>query len=320
MVWFKFEAPASNEIFVDFKVTGAEGSLRYPRLALLEAKVSNYPICFMQNRTLRAGNRPAKVGVKKHTDLKDFLDLKVKTYNEPGFIENDPVSIPHAFSKKQDIEIAGFWAAVLAWGQRVTIINKCKELFAMMDNAPHDFVLNHQEQDLKPFLQFKHRTFNATDTLYFIEYFRQYYQKHDSLEAAFANGMTPNADTTEGALVRFHEQFFELPDAPQRTRKHIATPARKSACKRLNMFLRWMVRKDEAGVDFGIWQTIKPAQLVCPCDLHVDRVARKLGMITRKQTDWQTALELTESLRAFDPQDPVKYDFALFGLGIEEKF
>lgn len=252
--------------------------------------------------------------------LKDFLDLKYEEYNQPGFITHDPVSIPHAYSKKQDIEITGFWAAVLAWGQRVTIINKCKELFALMDHAPHDFILHHQETDLKAFEQFKHRTFNTTDTLYFIEFLKQFYQSHESLEEAFVKRQDPTDETVETGLVGFHELFFSLPDAPQRTRKHIATPARKSACKRLNMFLRWMVRKDDRGVDFGIWNRLSPAQLVCPCDLHVDRVARKLGLITRKQTDWQTALELTEGLRQLDPADPVKYDFALFGLGVEEKF
>ncbi len=250
--------------------------------------------------------------------LKDFLDEKVDTYNRPDFITLDPISIPHQYTKKQDIEITGLWAAILAWGQRPTIINKCRELFGLMDNAPHDFILHHQEQDLKPFLNFKHRTFNATDTLYFIAWFRAYYQKHDSLEDAFLVSLYH--DTVEEGLIRFHNSFFDLPDAPQRTRKHIATPARNSACKRMNMFLRWMVRKDDCGVDFGVWSKIKAQQLICPCDLHVDRVARKLGLITRKQTDWKTALELTEQLRRFDPQDPVKYDFALFGLGVVEKF
>lgn len=247
-------------------------------------------------------------------NLKAFLDLKVTKYNQPGFIKNDPIVIPHHYTKKQDIEIAGFIAAVLAWGQRITIINKCNELFAAMDNEPHDFILNHKDSDLKRFESFKHRTFNATDALYFIHFFNDYYSKHESLEKAFLS------DDMEGGLIGFHNKFFSLPDAPQRTRKHIATPARKSACKRLNMFLRWMVRKDDCGVDFGIWENISPAKLICPCDLHVDRVARKLGLITRKQTDWLTAIELTEKLREFDPNDPVKYDFALFGLGIEEKF
>ncbi len=253
-------------------------------------------------------------------DIKIFLDQKVSDYNQHNFIELDPVSVPHRFSKKQDIEISGFFAATLAWGQRKTIINKCLELMALMDNSPHDFILHHSESDLKTFLNFKHRTFNDIDTLYFIHFFSWYYQKHESLEDAFTIGWTPDKDIAETLLVNFHDYFFQLPYAPNRTKKHVATPKRNSACKRLNMFLRWMVRQDTNGVDFGIWQTIKPYQLICPCDLHVDRVARKLGLITRKQTDWQTAKELTEKLRGFDPQDPVKYDFALFGLGIEEKF
>lgn len=249
-----------------------------------------------------------------------FLDQKVKQYNQPNFIPNDPIVIPHGFSKKEDIEIAGFWAAVLAWGQRITIINKCNELFGAMDHAPHDFILNHHESDLKRFLNFKHRTFNATDTIYFIAFFKDFYIQHSSLEEAFVLGMKQSDVDIEKGLIHFHNQFFSLPDAPERTKKHIATPARKSACKRLNMFLRWMVRKDNQGVDFGIWNKISPSQLICPCDLHVDRVGRKLGLITRKQTDWQTAQELTANLRLFDSNDPVKYDFALFGLGIEEKF
>ena len=251
---------------------------------------------------------------------KTFLDQKVMQYNKPDFIANDPIVIPHGFSKKEDIEITGFWASILAWGQRVTIINKCNELFSAMDNSPHDFILNHQESDLKRFLNFKHRTFNATDTLYFIAFLKDFYVKHASMEEAFVAGLNKEDVTIEKGLVRFHDLFFELPDSPARTRKHIATPVRKSACKRLNMFLRWMVRKDNEGVDFGIWSKIDSSQLICPCDLHVDRVARKLGLITRKQTDWQTALELTANLRLFDSKDPVKYDFALFGLGIEENF
>lgn len=252
--------------------------------------------------------------------LKDFLDEKFLQYNRPEFIEEDPILIPHQYKLLQDIEIAGFWAAVLAWGQRKTIINKCKELFLLMDNAPYDFILNHQEDDLKPFLHFKHRTFNATDTLYFIQFFKQFYQKYPSLEAAFLPEDNAECLDMEQGLIHFHNQFFSLEDFPERTRKHIATPARKSACKRINMFLRWMVRSDDRGVDFGLWKNIQPAQLICPCDVHVDRVARKLGLVTRKQTDWLTAKELTENLRLLDPEDPVKYDFALFGLGVYEKF
>jgi uncharacterized protein (TIGR02757 family) len=275
-------------------------------------------------------------------NIKDFLDTKVTQYNRPEFIPNDPISIPHLFSKKQDIEIMGLWAAVLAWGQRVTIINKCRELTRLMDGAPYDFIINHQETDLKKLLHFKHRTFNDIDTLYFISFFKYHYSKHDSLETAFIPGetniaivipsdgegysrsakksITREPEPIEEYLNHFRQYFFSLSDYPNRTKKHISSPSQKSTCKRLNMFLRWMVRKDNCGVDFGIWSKIKPSELICPCDLHVDRVARKLNLITRKQTDWQTAVELTERLRKFDPVDPVKYDFALFGLGIEEKF
>ena len=252
-------------------------------------------------------------------DLRDFLEEQAAIYNRPAFIENDPICIPHRFEQPQDIEISGFVAAMLAWGQRKTIINKCREFFGYMDDAPYDFVRFHQEADLKPFLNFKHRTFNATDALYFIAFFRHFYQQHDTLEDAFLTATTPDCETTEQGLVNFHRQFFSLPDFPERTKKHIATPARKSACKRINMFLRWMVRQDDQGVDFGLWQRIRPAQLVCPCDVHVDRVARQLGLITRRPTDWQTALELTQQLRRFDSDDPVKYDFALFGLGVASK-
>ena len=254
----------------------------------------------------------------KISQIKSLLDLKYQEYNQPNFIENDPICIPHRFTKKQDIEIMGFMAAMLAWGQRITIINKCKELSALMDNSPHDFIINHQEDDLKRLLAFKHRTFNTTDLLYFIEFFKHYYSSNESLETAFSSYILDKDETVEKALIGFQNTFFSLPDAPQRTRKHIATPIRKSACKRLNMFLRWMVRNDDAGVDFGLWKQIKTSQLVCPLDVHVERVARKLRLLTRKQTDWKAALELNKALKKFDKNDPVKYDFALFGLGLEK--
>jgi len=252
--------------------------------------------------------------------IKDFLDEKVGLYNRPNFIELDPISIPHRFTKKQDIEIAGFFAAILAWGQRKTILNKCNELLGCMDNSPHDFMVNHTDGDLKAVLGFKHRTFNDIDALYFIHFLSWFYRHQDSLEKAFLIGQTGAIDSMESMLIQFQRHFFSLEDAPGRTKKHISSPATRSACKRINMYLRWMVRQDEQGVDFGIWKQISPAQLICPCDLHVDRVGRKLGLITRKQTDWGTAVELTQVLRSFDPLDPVKYDFALFGLGVEEKF
>ena len=289
-------------------------------------------------------------------NLKHFLDDCVQKYNHPAFIYNDPIQIPHRFTLLQDIEITAFWTAILAWGQRKTIINKASELFALMDNTPYDFIVHHQESDRKRFLNFKHRTFQTTDTLYFLEFFQQFYQSHHSLEEAFIQQPYPtshilhptslmeppiaiyvpipkinlNKDTqtapfptyaknTEQVLINFHNQFFSLPNPPHRTRKHIANPATKSTCKRLNMFLRWMVRKDQQGVDFGLWNKITPAQLLMPLDVHVERQARRLGLIQRKQTDWLTVIELTENLKAFDPLDPVKYDYALFGLGVMEK-
>lgn len=248
-------------------------------------------------------------------DLKEFLDEKSDQFNQPGFIESDPISIPHQYKLRQDIEITGLFAATLAWGQRVTIVRKCKELFELMDNDPYTFVLNHTGNDLKVFRNFKHRTFNPTDTLYFIAFLKWFYQNHKSLEHAFI-GDDPSS--VQSGLSHFHNLFFSLENFPTRTKKHVATPDRKSTCKRLNMFLRWMVRHDDRGVDFGIWKTISPSQLICPCDLHVDRVGRRLKLIRRKQTDWLTAVELTQNLSLLDPEDPVKYDFALFGLGIEE--
>lgn len=252
--------------------------------------------------------------------LREFLNRKVDEYNQPSFIEYDPVCIPHMFSKKQDIEIAGFFASIFAWGIRTTIINKSKELLKLMDNAPYDFIVSHGEKDLKGLLQFKHRTFNTTDLLYFILFLKHHYQTSKTLETAFSKWMNKEDKTVEKALIGFHDYFFSLQDAPVRTKKHIATPNRNSTCKRLNMYLRWMVRQDDCGVDFGIWKNISPAQLVCPVDVHVARVARRFNLIRRKQTDWQTALELTAHLKKFDRDDPVKYDFALFGLGVAAKY
>jgi uncharacterized protein (TIGR02757 family) len=250
--------------------------------------------------------------------IKALLDNRYDQYNRPDFIANDPVVIPHGFTRPQDIEIAGLFAAILAWGQRVTIIRKCRELLARMDQAPYDFIRHHSDEDLKALLGFKHRTFNDTDLLYLVSFLHDFYRQYASLEDAFTGSGTIADQKLR--LEHFYNTVFSLPEAPHRTRKHISTPARKSACKRVNMYLRWMVRRDDRGVDFGIWHTMQPADLVCPCDVHVARVARKLGLITRPQTDWEAARELTAHLRQLDPQDPVKYDFALFGLGIEEKF
>lgn len=252
-------------------------------------------------------------------ELGKFLDQCEAQYNRREFIKDDPISIPHQFTRVQDIEIIGFWVAMLAWGQRKTIINKANELVKLMDGKPYDFIVCHEEESRKKFLNFKHRTFQATDTLYFLEFLQQFYRRHDSLETAFSQFIKKEDETVEKGLIGFHDLFFSLENAPQRTRKHIATPARKSTCKRLNMFLRWMVRQDNNGVDFGLWENINPAQLLMPLDVHVDRVGRRLGLIERKQRDWKTVLELTANLREYAPKDPVKYDFALFGMGVLEK-
>lgn len=251
--------------------------------------------------------------------VKILLDEYVDQYNRPQFIEDDPIIIPHRFQKLQDIEISAFWVSMLAWGQRKTIINKSNELLELMDNAPHDFIVNHKEKDREAFLNFKHRTFQSTDTLYFLAFLQHHYQNNESLESAFTKELLPSDTTIENGLIGFQDYFFSLPFAPQRTRKHVATPARKSSCKRLNMFLRWMVRKDNRKVDFGLWNTIKTSQLMIPLDVHVARVATALGILKRQQKDWKAVIELTEVLRAFDPDDPVKYDFALFGHGVLEK-
>lgn len=252
--------------------------------------------------------------------LVDFLNRKVEEYDQPSFIVSDPVSIPHLFKVPQDIEIAGLFAAIFSWGNRTTIIQKCRELMQRMDNAPYDFIRYHEERHLKKLLGFRHRTFNDTDLLYFVSFLQHHYKSSPTLESAFTKWMSANDENTENALNGFHKYFFSLEHVPPRTLKHIAAPGRKSSCKRLNMFLRWMVRKDDGKVDFGIWKSISPAQLVCPLDLHVVRVAKRFGLLTRNLADWQAALELTRNLKKMDPADPVKYDFALFGLGIMEKY
>ncbi len=253
-------------------------------------------------------------------ELKIFLDKKVDAYNQPFFIASDPICVPHSFSKKQDIEIAGFFASIFAWGNRTTIINKSKELMQLMHNAPHDYCLHHTSKDLKQLLSFKHRTFNTTDLLYFVEFLKYHYKSHDTLETAFVQSMKKKDENIENGLNGFYDYFFSLPDVPKRTRKHIASPNKKSSCKKLNMYLRWMVRNDKKGVDFGLWKNIKPSQLIIPLDLHVFRVAKKFNLITRNQSDWLSAIELTEILKHLDQKDPVKYDFALFSLGVLEKF
>lgn len=251
-------------------------------------------------------------------DLEKFLNSKAAFYNNDRFIPSDPISVPHRFSGKQDIEIASFFAAIFSWGKRSIIINKANELMRLMDEAPYQFITEHEPTDLKRLLAFKHRTFNTTDLLYFIERLRLWYSEHASLEDAILS--QPQLTVKEN-LSLFYHLFFDQEDFPQRTVKHIATPDKKSHCKRLNMLLRWMVRKDNNGVDFGIWSSIAPAKLIIPMDVHVARVAQKLALVEPKAPlNWQAAEKLTEQLAIFDPSDPVKYDFALFGLGIEEHF
>lgn len=252
----------------------------------------------------------------KTSSLKAFLDKQVDKYNQFSFIEDDPICIPHQFSLKQDIEIMGLFASVFAWGQRKTIINKCNELSNRLDNRPYDFILNHQDNDLKGLLGFKHRTFTDTDLLYFVSFLNKWYKDNESLEFAFSKHLNPKDKNIEKALTGFRLLFESNNEAPRRTLKHVSSPSQNSACKRLCMYLRWMVRDDDSKVDFGIWKTIKPSQLICPLDLHVQRTAIKFGLLQREQSDWKAALELTDNLKQFDKKDPVKYDFALFGLSI----
>jgi uncharacterized protein (TIGR02757 family) len=251
-------------------------------------------------------------------NLKEWLNAQADLYEHPHFIENDPIQIPHQYTLLQDIEITAFWTSVLAWGQRKTIIDKSKLLFGLMDNAPYQYILGHTEKDRVRFEHFVHRTFQYTDTLYFLSFLQHYYRQHRSLETAFSQFLTPHDAHVGKALSGFYRLFFSLEWVPQRTRKHIATPDKNATCKRLNMFLRWMVRPATKGVDFGCWHTIQPAQLLIPLDVHVDRVARHLGLITRAQRDWHTVIELTDTLRRIDPLDPVRYDFALFGTAINQ--
>jgi len=252
-------------------------------------------------------------------ELYEFLEEKHDRYNRTSFIENDPVVIPHLFSKKEDIEIAGFLTAIIAWGQRPTIINNANKLIKWMGDSPHDFIINAQSADLKTFENFTHRTFNGIDCVYFIKSLQNIYKNHGGLETIIKKFTNKDDKNLKNAIMGFRSIFFELP-YPARTLKHFADPSANSAAKRLNMFLRWMVRKDDRGVDFGIWDRIKMSQLCCPLDIHSGTVARKLGLLQRKQDDWKAVIELTGELRRLDSTDPVKYDFALFGLGVVEKF
>lgn len=253
----------------------------------------------------------------KKAELKSFLDEKAAQYEHPKFIADDPIQIPHRFSKKEDIEISGFLTATIAWGNRKSIINNASRLMELLDHAPHDFIMNHEEIDLDTLQHFVHRTFNGTDLNHFIKALQHLYQKHDGLEAIFQSHQ--EATSLQPAISKFKELFFELPHE-QRSQKHVSDPLKGSAAKRINMFLRWMVRPADKGVDFGLWKNISPSKLSCPLDVHSGNVARKLKLLKRKQNDGKALAELDKNLRTLDAQDPVKYDFALFGLGVFEKF
>jgi uncharacterized protein (TIGR02757 family) len=257
------------------------------------------------------------LGQLNNSELKEFLDSKVIQYNKPDFIESDPLQIPHCYSVKEDIEISGFLTATIAWGNRKSIINNAKRLMALMDHAPHDFVMQHQPKDLERLNTFVHRTFNGLDCIQFIESLKHIYTHHNGLEGVF--NMYSEKDSLQASIHHLKQHFFEI-DHLQRTQKHISDPLKKSAAKRINMFLRWMVRPNDTKVDFGLWTQLSPSQLSCPLDVHSGNVARKLGLLKRSQNDAKALSELDKNLRKLDPVDPVKYDFALFGLGVFEKF
>jgi uncharacterized protein (TIGR02757 family) len=252
-------------------------------------------------------------------EIRDLLEQRADYYNNIQFIESDPISIPHTYTKKEDIEIAAILTATIAWGQRKTIIQNARLLLKRMDDQPFDFIMHAAENDLKSFINFRYRTFSGFDCIYFIQALQQIYRKYGGLEVAFTPASpTGFADMKDG-IIQFRNYFLELP-CPANVPRHIANPAAGSAAKRINMFLRWMVRRDKRGVDFGLWTAMSPKQLLCPLDVHSARVARKLGLLSRNQDDWKAVIELTENLRFLDPEDPVKYDFALFGLGIYENY
>jgi len=251
------------------------------------------------------------------SDLKEFLDEKVDLYNRPSFIEHDPISIPHLYTRKGDIEIAGFLAATIAWGNRKMILRNARRMMEIMDNSPYEFIMNSKPSDFERINGFVHRTFNSTDMIYFLKALQNIYRYKGGLETVFSSHLTE--DSLQPAIHEFHKVFFELPH-PKRTERHVSDTSKGSAAKKLNMFLRWMVRNDNFGVDFGIWKRIDPSRLYIPLDLHSGNTARKLGILTRKMNDWKAVEELTANLRELDPADPVKYDFALFGLGVFEGF
>lgn len=250
-------------------------------------------------------------------ELKEFLDDKVIQYNTPAFIEPDPISIPHQYRLKEDIEISGFLAATIAWGNRKMIVKNANRMMVLLGNSPYDFVMSHNDDQLKALEGFVHRTFNSIDFIYFIKALRHIYTNHNGLESIFNKHAASNS--LQPAIHELKNIFFEI-SHPARTTKHVSDPFKGSAAKKINMWLRWLVRNDNFGVDFGLWKEIPPAILSCPLDVHSGNVARKLGLLTRKQNDAKALAELDASLRLLDKHDPVKYDFALFGLGVFEKF
>ena len=254
--------------------------------------------------------------LKKH-ELKEFLDEKVELYNRPAFIESDPISIPHQYTNKQDIEIAGFLAATISWGNRKMILRNANRIMELLDNSPYGFIMNSSNTDIERIKSFVHRTFNSTDLIYFLKALKNIYRNRGGLETIFKTYQS--SDSLQPAIHEFHKIFFELPHE-KRTERHVSDPFKGSAAKKLNMFLRWMVRRDNKGVDFGIWDSISPSILSCPLDLHSGNVARKLGLLKHKQNDARAVAELDTVLRSFDDKDPVKYDFALFGLSAIDKF
>jgi uncharacterized protein (TIGR02757 family) len=259
------------------------------------------------------------------SELKSFLDEKVLQYNTLDFIESDPVQIPHLFSQKEDIEIAGFLSATISWGNRKMIIKNAHKMMDLMGNSPYDFVMSHTDDDLERLESFVHRTFNGQDFVSFIKGLQHIYNNHDGLEAVFSKKLNSNGNfndktiNLQNNISNFKKTFFEIPHQI-RTQKHISDPMNGSAAKRINMYLRWMCRQDNKGVDLGIWKSISPSLLSCPLDVHSGNVARKLGLLSRKQNDRKALEELDLKLRELDPNDPVKYDFALFGLGVFEGF
>ena len=250
-------------------------------------------------------------------DVKSFLDEKVIRYNQSSFIETDPIQVPKKFNRKENIEISGFLTATIAWGNRLSIINNGQKLMRLMDYQPFDFILNSKDSDLSVLKKFVHRTFNGQDCIYFIQSLKNIYQNYGGLQQVFEVGYRKE-ETIKSALEHFYTVFFELPG--ERTRKHVSNISKGASGKRLNMFLRWMIRKDNSGVDFGIWNKIPASALMLPLDIHTGNVARKLGILNRKSNDWKAVEEVSAVLRSFNPEDPVIYDFALFGLGAFEKF